>query len=190
MFLLIAALDYQDLKKAYEKSYMYEAKGRYADAIKAFMPVYEAYPNAYTPNLRLGWLYYLARKYANSEYHYKKAIKAAPYAVEPLLGLSLPYMAQERWKDVESLMNKVIEKDYYNYYANLRLCYALRHLRKYSQAEKVARKMLALYPTDVAFLNELALALYYRGKKKEAMAIFADVLVLDPDNPTARRFLK
>ncbi|NPA80043.1 MAG: tetratricopeptide repeat protein [Thermotogae bacterium] len=190
MLWLLLSLDYATIKEAYHKSYTYEAKGRYEDAIKAMMVVYEAYPDAYTPNLRLGWLYYLAKKYANSEYHYKKAIKAAPYSVEAKLGLTLPYMAQGRWKRVEGTTGEILKTDYYNYYANLRLCYALRHQKKYSQAEKVARKMLTLYPTDVSFLNELALALYYQGKKNDALAIFADVLILDPDNATARSFLK
>ncbi len=197
IFLLIFSLtsfahsmSYKEIKKAYEKSYFYEKNKDYKDAIRALMPIYKNYPNGYTVNLRLGWLYYLMQKYANSKYHYEKALKATPSSVEAMLGLSLPFMAQNRWKDVESLMYRILKIDYYNYYGNLRLCIALGHLKKYSILEAVARKMLAIYPTDVNFLNELAISLYYQNKKSYAKSLFEDVLILDPENPVAKNYLK
>ena len=186
----VYSMTHKDIKEAYEKSYLYEKGRDYKDAIKALMPVYQSYPDGYTVNLRLGWLYYLMQKYANSEYHYGKALKAVPSSVEAMLGLSLPFMAQDRWNDVESLMYRVLKIDYYNYYGNLRLCIALRNLKKFSTSEAVARKMLSIYPTDVNFLNELAISLYYRDKKSYARTLFEDVLVLDPENTVAKNYLK
>jgi len=182
-------MTYRQIRSSYESSFLYEKRGDYEGAVKALMPLYKAYPEGYTVNLRLGWLYYLMGKYANSIYHYEKALKSVPSSVEAMLGLSLPYMAQERWKEVESLMYRILKIDYYNYYANLRLSVALRKLKKFSVAEAVARKMLAIYPTDVNFLNELAISLYYQGKELYAESIFKDVLILDPENVTAKKYL-
>lgn len=186
---LAYSMTYEEIKTSYEKSYTFERQGDYTDAIKALMPIYQNHPNGYTVNLRLGWLYYLLKKYANSEYHYKKALKVVPISVEAMLGVSLIYMAQERWSDLESLMYKILKADYYNYYGNLRLCIALRKQKKFSISETVARKMLSIYPTDVNFLNELAISLYYQGKKSYALSIFKDVLILDPENVVAKTYL-
>jgi len=184
------ALTYEEIKEAYHRSFIYEKSGDYEDAIKALMPVYKSFPNGYTVNLRLGWLYYLAKKYANSEFHYRKALQVVPSSVEAMLGLTLPYMAQGKWPETEALTYRILKIDYYNYYGNLRLSYALRKEGKYSIAEAVARKMLAIYPSDVNFLVELALALYHQGKTAYAESIFKDVLILDPENPTAKEYLK
>jgi len=141
-FLPSFSMSYEEIKLSYEKSFSYERNGDYKNAIKALIPVYQNYPNGYTVNLRLGWLYYLLGKYANSEYHYEKALKVIPTSIEAMLGLSLPYMAQNRWNDVEALMYRALKIDYYNYYANLRLCVALRKLKKFSVCEAVARKVI------------------------------------------------
>ncbi|TCK06325.1 tetratricopeptide repeat protein [Phorcysia thermohydrogeniphila] len=183
-------LTYEEIKEAYQSSFTYEKSGNYEEAIKALMPVYKNYPNGYTVNLRLGWLYYLIGKYANSIYHYEKALKSVPSSVEAMLGLSLPYMAQGRWGDVESLMYRLLKIDYYNYYGNLRLSFALRKLKKFSVAEAVARKMLAIYPTDVNFLNELAISLFHQGKKSYAESLFKDILILDPENVIAKEYME
>ena len=184
------SLTYTEIKEAYQRSYIYEKSGDYTDAIKALMPVYKSYPNGYTVNLRLGWLYYLAGRYADSEYHYKKALQAIPTSVEAVLGLMLPLMAQDRWSQVESLAYRILKTDYYNYYGNLRLSIALRHEKKFTMAEAVDRKMLTLYPTDVNFLNELALSLLGEGKKLYAKTIFENVLILDPENVVAKEYLE
>ncbi|NPB04860.1 MAG: hypothetical protein GXO08_00530 [Aquificae bacterium] len=184
------SLSYEEIKRAYEKSYLYERLGDYKNAIRVLMPVYEAYPEGYTVNLRLGWLYYLWGKYKNSEFHYRKAVKAVPSSAEAKLGLSLPLSAQQKWNEVESLMYRVLAVDYYNYYGNLRLCQALREQKKYDLMMAVAKKMLALYPTSVPFLVYLAEGYYLTGKKEEAENLFRDVLILDPENVTAKKYLR
>lgn len=183
-------LSYKKLVSCYYNSYNFEKKQDYVDAIQSLMPVYNAYPKGYTVNLRLGWLYYLKGNYANSEYHYKKALRANPYSIEAMLGLSLPLMAQGRWRAVEELMIKVLRIDYYNYLGNLRYCWALLKDKKYRAAEKIAKKMLLIYPTDVRFLNCLGIAVYKEGKKIYAKSIFKNVLILSPNNILAKKYLK
>jgi len=183
-------MEYEDIKKSYYRSYQYEKVGDYQNAIKALSFVYNEYPDSYTINLRLGWLYYLAKKYANSIFHYQKAVKVAPYSVEAKLGYTLPLLAQSRFSDVEKVCYQILSIDYYNYYGNLRLSYVLRAQKKYKVAQEITLKMLTLYPTDVGFLTELAISKYYMGEKKEAYRLFKEILILDPENLTAKEFLK
>lgn len=184
------ALTPEEIQQAYYKSYNYEKIENYSDAIKAILPVYQEYPKTYTVNLRLGWLYYLNKNYANSSEHYQKAIKIAPASLEAKLGHLLPLLAQERYKEVEKEAFQILNMDYYNYYGNLRLAFALRMQQKHDTAEKIALKMLAIYPIDVSFLTEYALAKHGQGDIDAAVKTFYDIRILDPENITAREYLK
>jgi tetratricopeptide (TPR) repeat protein len=185
----LAAQQQPDIAGAYHRSFDFERRERYQEAIRALAPVYEAFPNGYTVNLRMGWLFYLNANYANSLGHYDVAITAAPAALEPKLGRLLPLLAQARWADAETLAYQVVSIDHYNYYGNLRLVIALRMQRKLEAAYQVALKMLRAYPTDVLYLLELALVHDARGEGAEARRLFGEVLILDPQNETARRAL-
>jgi len=187
---LVFSLSYERVKEDYHKSFVYEKLGDYKNAIRVLMEVYKAYPNGYTVNLRLGWLYYLMGKYENSIYHYKKALKTIPSSLEAKLGLTLPLMAQKKWDEAEQVLYKILATDYYNYYGNLRLCTVLEAQKKYSQQKMVALKMLSVYPTSVPFLVCLAKSYYHLGEKEKAKNLFKDILILDPENLTAKEFLK
>jgi len=180
----------EEIASCYAGSHRYEKMERYDDAIKALSLVYDAYPETYTVNARLGWLYYLKGAFANSLSHYDRANKALPESIEPLLGKSLPLVAQEKWDEVERLMFNVILTDHYNYYGNLRLSIALRMQKKWTMSKKVANKMLVLYPCDVSFMVELASAEYAEGNVEKGRTLFKNVLLLDPENVTARQYLK
>jgi len=162
--------------------------GVYRDAIKAIMPLYRQYPGQYLLNLRLGWLYYLAGKQGDSIIYYRKAVKILPGSIEARLGLSLPLMAKADWGSVEELMYQVIRDDHYNFYGNLRLAMALRFQKKPALAEKVSRQMLGIYPCSVVFLVELGSALTAQGEKQKAIEDFNRVLLLDPQNVSAREY--
>jgi len=189
-FSLSMALTYEEIKQAYYQSYMFEKRGDFQNAIKSLMKVYKYYPTGYTVNLRLGWLYYLAKNYPKSIYHYEKAISVAPYSIEAKLGLTLPYLAEGKFNSVENVCYQILRTDFYNYYGNLRLAYALRKEGKYKLAKKVILKMLTLYPTDTEFLMELALNYIALGEKAKAKRILEDILILEPLNYKARRYLE
>ena len=180
------ALSDEEVRDAYHNSYRYEKSQDYADAIKAMAPVFTVYPQGYTVNLRLGWLHYLSGTYANARSHYQTAIKTAPAAIEAKLGYTLPLLAQERFEEAEAIAKEVIRVDASNYYANLRLAYALRMEKKYAAAEEVLNALLLLYPTDVKFLTELGLVKVAQSQSAAATHIFADVLTLDPENVIAK----
>ncbi len=179
-----------NIGQAFKDSYRYEKMGAYKDAIRCLLPIQKEYPKFYLVNLRLGWLYYLYGKYANSISYYEKALQLRPNSFEAILGLSLPLMAQKRWSRVESLMNRLISMDPYNYYGNLRLAISLRLQNKANLAEKVMRKMLLRYPSSVLFWVELGRDLWWQGKKEQTRNVFKKVLLLDPENVVAREILQ
>ena len=179
-----------DIKGAYHSSFEYERAEAYQDAIRALAPVYEAYPNGYTVNLRMGWLFYLNGNFNNAVAHYEVARSAAPFALEPKLGQLLPLLAQGRWSAAESVAYEIVSVDHYNYYGNMRLVLALRMQEKFEPAYQITLKMAGAYPTDLTFLAELALLNDARGNKEEAVRLFTDLLILDPENETARNYFK
>jgi tetratricopeptide (TPR) repeat protein len=104
--------------------------------------------------------------------------------------INLINVAQSEWEKVEVQSNAVFKIDYYNYYANYWYCVALIRQQKYDQAAKTADKMLAIFPTNVVFLNVLAESKFLKGEKEEALKIFESVIVLDKENETAKHYLK
>ena len=175
-----------EIRDAYHKSYRYEKAQNYSDAIKALAPVITAYPQAYTVNLRLGWLNYLNGGFATARTHYQAAIKAAPDSLEAKLGHTLPLLAQEKWEEVEAIAKQILRLDPANYTANLRLAYASRLQKKFDAAEAILNGTLVLYPTDISLLTELALVKLAKDNKAEAKRLFNDVVTLDPENVTAK----
>jgi len=184
-----AAAQEVDIAGAYRRSFEYERSQAYQDAIRALAPVYEAYPNGYTVNLRMGWLFYLNGNYNNAVAHYEVAESAAPFALEPKLGRLLPLLAQGRWAEAETLGYQVVSLDHYNYYGNLRLAVALRMQQKLEPAYQVSLKMVTAYPTDLLHLVEFAQITDARGDHAEAERLFGEILILDPENQAARRYL-
>jgi len=183
------ALSDDEIRDAYHKSYRYEKAQDYDDAIKAMMPIVTAYPQGYTVNLRLGWLYYLNGNHANAKTYYQAAIKTAPASLEAKLGYTLPLLAQERYDETEMIAKQILRVDASNYYANLRLAFALRLQNKFDAAEEVLNRLLPLYPTDVKFLTELGLVKAAQNQPGAARRIFTDVLTLDPENVVAKEQL-
>jgi tetratricopeptide (TPR) repeat protein len=184
-----AGLGDDAIRDCYYQSYRYEKAQNFEDAIKAMAPVLAEYPQGYTVNLRLGWLHYLNGQHANAKAHYQTAMKVAPESIEARLGYTLPLLAQERYEDVESVTRQILRVDASNYYANLRLAFALRLEKKLEPAEEILERMSVLYPTDVKFLVERGLVKAAKNQTDAARRIFADVLTLDPENPVAREYL-
>ncbi len=190
LLLSISLWAYEDfVQQAYYDSYAYEKTQSYAEAIRSMRVVYERYPKAYTPNLRLGWLFYLNKNYVNALSHYKNAVDIVPSSVEAKLGWILVLKAQEKYADAKRLIYDVLKSDPYNYYSNMYLVDVLNANKEYEQSLKVISKMLQYYPTDVYFLSRLAYIYTQEGKHDLATGVYLDILILDPSNPDAISYL-
>ena len=190
LILLLVVFGFSDeIRDTYLKSYDYEKIGDYKDAIKVLIPLYKKYPKGYTLNLRLAYLFYMDKKYENSIKYYTQASIVLPYSFEPKLGLMRVYLATAKYEKVVQIGYSILKIDYYNYYANLYTLQALKAKKDYKNALAVANKMLTIYPTDVTYLVNLA-KIYEITNPKYARKIYKEsVLILDPNNVTAKVFL-
>lgn len=183
-------MSFVDIQTCYYKSYKYETAEKYGKAVDAMKDVFTNYPNTYTVNFRLGWLYYLDGKYANALDHLETALLIYPSSLEVLNTINLLYVAREDWTKVEEQSAQVLQIDYYNEYANYWYSYGLKMLKKYDLAIKIDRKMLIVFPTSVTFLQELAENLFLSDKKEESRQIFETIIILDPSNAVAVTYLE
>jgi len=180
--------DFKNIKEQYFKSYDYEQMGRYSEAIKVLAPLYNKYPKGYTLNLRFGWLFYLNKNYNDAIKYYKKASLINGYALDPKLGLIRIYLDTYSYSKAETMSYEVLKMDFYNYYANLYVIQTLIAQKKYDTATKITDKMLALYPTDILFLEQLA-KIYEKQKNPYLKKLYEDILILDPNNVYVRNKL-
>jgi len=172
----------------YNKSYQYEKIGDYKDAIKTLIPIYKQNKNDYFLNLRLGYLFFLNKKYSNALYYYNRAQSIKSNSFEPKLGLLRIYLHTKQYKIVLKNANVILRKDFYNYYANKYIIKALIGLGFFKESIKYCNKMLRLYPNDVSLL--LLLGYNYNYVDKEtAKDVYKKVLLLDPNNVAAHIYL-
>ncbi len=176
-----ASNQFEDIKTQYFKSYDYELLGKYNEAIKVLSPLYKKYPKGYTLNLRFGWLFYKSKKYADAITYYKKASLINGYALDPKLGLIRVYLDIHSFEDAQNVASELLKIDYYNYYANIYMIQALNAQKKYDTSLKIINKMLALYPTDISYLELLAVV-YKQTKSLYLEKLYENILILDPNN--------
>jgi len=181
--------EFENIKTQYFKSYDYEQMQKYSEAIKVLAPLYSKYPKGYTLNLRFGWLFYLDKKYNDAIKYYKKASLINQYALDAKLGLIRVYLDTYSFKEAEIVSYELLKIDYYNYYANLYAIKSLIAQKKYDIAIKIINKMLALYPTNIAYLEQLAIV-YKATNNKYLKKLYEDILILDPNNVLVRSNLK
>lgn len=174
--------------EAFRKAYQFEQQQNYAEAIET-LRASPRNPPSYPTELRLAWLYYCAGNYANARRQYALAGRINSQSLEPWVTLQLPQLAQERYSDVEQTARQVLAVDSNHYYSNLRYTYACRMQGRNGPAKKLNRKMLALYPADVNFLLEQALALAADGEADKAWPVLAEALRVSPFNAYVRRVL-
>lgn len=164
----------------YYTSYEHEQQNQYAEAIKDLDPVYNTYPNSYTVNYRIGWLYYLNRNYPKALDHLRKALTISPGSIEVMNTITLVHAANLDWPQVYKITQNTIKRESYNITANYWFSYSLKMQKKYDLAIKVDRKMLLAYPTSAIFLQELGENLALAGKHEESITVFQNLKILSP----------
>lgn len=91
-------------------------------------------------------------------------------------------LAQHRVDDAAALLMPVATKFPRDPNVSSLLSIVLFRQRKYPQSLYYAQRSVALVPTDVNYLSNLALLLMANGKTKEASATYKKALAIDPDH--------
>ena len=171
----------QFIRDAYFKSYKHQSNKNYKEAIKALSLLYKKYPKGYTLNLRMAYLYYLSKEYNKAIIYYKKASKIIPSSNEAKLGLTKVYLASKKYKQAQTLAYAMLKTDYYSFYGNLYAIQALVAQNKNREALRIINKMLAVFPTNISYLEELAM-LYKKTNNNYLNDIYETLYILDPSN--------
>ena len=196
LFTLTLALTFQTLsaqaitarQNAFYKSYEFEKSGNYTAALKELNNVYKS--DDYFTNIRLGWLYYLSKQYAQSVKFYEKAISQKPYAIEAKFGLIKPLSATENWDRVKTTYTDILKIDPQNTLANYWLGVIYYNRKEYASANKLFEKVANLYPLDYDATIMLAWTKLKQGKTAEAKVLFQHALTLRPKDSSSLEGLK
>lgn len=175
-------------QSSFYKSYEYEKSSNYLSAIKELSTIYK--PEDYFVNIRMGWLYYLQKQYAESIKFYEKAITLKPYAIEAKFGLIKPLSATENWEKVKNQYLQILKIDPQNTVASYWLGVIYYNRKDYQSAVKLFEKVVNLYPLDYDSVIMLAWTKLYLGKTAEAKLMFNHALVLRANDSSALNGLK
>jgi tetratricopeptide (TPR) repeat protein len=173
----------------YRASYQLEANRDPAGALAKMREIRSLAGSSYFVTVRVAWLSYLAGNFGGAVGEYRQAAAAEPKAIEPKLGLTLPLLAQRKWRDLERACRDVLALDPGNALARARLAHAQYSVGNYPDAAGVYRKLVAEYPADLDHKTGLGWSLLRLGRRGEARQLFEAVLAVSPDNPNARQGL-
>jgi tetratricopeptide (TPR) repeat protein len=184
LVLTVTALHAQNsaavMQKAFHNSYADEAKKSYQAAINDITPYYS--DANYEVNLRLGWLYFLAKNYTSSQSYYLKAIGLKPNAIEAKFGYIKPLSLLESWDKVTDQYNAILKIDPQNTQANYWTGIICYNRKQYDAAIKYFTKVVTLYPFDYDGNQMLGWAYLMSGKKADARGCFEKGLLIKPDD--------
>lgn len=182
-FSLNAKAQVSNMQKAFQSSYTHESKKQYTEAISDIMPFYSE--GDYETNLRIGWLYYLAKNYTSSQTYYGRAVNLRPNAVEPKFGLIQPLSLLSSWDKVLDQYNNILKLDPQNTQANYWTGVILYNRKQYANAAKYFSKVVSLYPFDYDGNHMLGWANLFMGKKADAKACFERALLIKPGDTSS-----
>ena len=175
-----------DVPELFASSFAYETAGDVDRALNDVLRVVRIAPDHYVATLRAGWLYYLKGRYSDSVELYQKAVKLAPSAAEPKLGLMLPLMAAGRWGEAEKIGEMVLTRAPRNYLAGSRMAYIAFSQGRWKVAEQRYQEVLDDYPGDIEMMLGLAWTWAKEGRAADAKGLFQKVLAIRKDNVNAR----
>jgi tetratricopeptide (TPR) repeat protein len=174
---------------AWQKSYQLEAAGKYNEAMAAIDQVQANGPDAEMKLLRRGWLYYLPGNFNESIREYRLAIERNGKSVDARLGVLLPLLGQQRWREAEQNARAALELAPNNYTALLRLTISLEGQHDWDRMAKTAATLVTGYPSDATAYVYLARANAWLNKRDEAIAAYAAVLTRYPGHAEAKAYL-
>lgn len=180
---IVSGQDFNEIKDAFQQSYIQEATGETVAAINSLKAVYSE--NSYELNLRLGWLSYQSGDFTGSIAYYNKAINLMPYAIEPRFGIVYPGAAMGNWSMVIKQYEKILEVNPNNSIAMHRLGLIYYGKEDYEIAKKYFEKVVNLYPFDYDALSMLGWSFFKLNNFREAKVLFQKALLHTPSGTSA-----
>lgn len=174
-----------DKLKSFKASVSEESIGNYGKAIKIIQELLRTDKRDYLVNLRLGWLHYLDKNYDESVKYYNEAVRLSDNSIEAMLGLTYPFSAQDDWAKVKDIYSSILDKDEYNYTANMNLGKIYFNSGSYLNSKIYFENIYENFPSDADANLYLGWSFYYLGDKSKAKDFFTNTLIVDSDNSSA-----
>lgn len=172
----------------WKQSQRLEEKGDYEQAASVIEHAAKT-DNEYAV-LRYAYLKYKQGEYNDSIEYYNKAIKLNAKSLDAKLGITLPYIAQGRWRQVKVYTRQVLTKSDWDYTAHERLMMAEDGDKKWHSLGRHSGKLTTIYPTDATTLAYHARAKARLGNTPVARAAYKKVLMREPDHAEANEYLE
>ncbi|MDQ6975000.1 MAG: tetratricopeptide repeat protein [Mariprofundaceae bacterium] len=179
----------EKVENRWAASYALEANGHYEQAAALMVPEMSSGEASEFALLRYGWLNYLQGNYNDAIRAYGRALKRNQRSVDARLGIALPLLAQQRWREARKYLLQVLDQSPYDYTAHIRLMICEEGLRQWKQLQVHAQNIAAHYPTDTTVLIYLARAYAWQGVTEKAKSAYRRVLIRNTLNIEATRFL-
>lgn len=173
----------------WSESYRQEALGKYADAMDSINTWLKMHPKHEFGIMRRGWLNYLQGKYNASIKDYRSAISLNDKSLEARLGVMLPLMAQNKWREALVYGQQIIAIAPWNYYAHVRLLRCEEALEQWSTLANHAHQVFLRYPSDATIIVYIARAHDKLGNTKSAIKAYEDVLERVPGHVEASQYI-
>lgn len=171
------------------ESFRLEALTQYESAAKSIEKIIKDNPGNEFAVLRHGWLNYLRGAHNESIRDYQKALDINPQSLDARLGLMLPLLAQQRWREAASHANRVLKVAPWNYYAHVRLMISEEGEKKWDTLAKHAKKVSQRYPSDATVLVYLARANVWMKNDSAARRAYGQVVERVPGHIEAMQYL-
>ncbi len=173
----------------WSESLALQAKGEYREAAQllAIMPDSN---NSEFAVLRIAYLNYLNGSYNDSINFYKRALTLNENSITAHLGITLPLMAQQRWRQVKRHANHVLNISPLNYSANIKLMIAEEGLAEWENLLNRATELAHYYPADATVYVYLARANIWLGNNDKAFSAYHEVLKRIPDHIEANLYVQ
>jgi predicted Zn-dependent protease len=174
----------------WQLSYQFETASKYADAISAIDNISANSADAELKSLRRGWLFYLQGNYNDSIREYRLASERNSRSVDARLGITLPLLAQKRWREAEQNARASLELSPNNYTGLLRLAIALEGQRDWANMVKAGTALVTSYPSDASAYVYLARAHAWLNNRAEAVTAYRAVLSRYPGHLEALAYIE
>lgn len=168
------------------ESYRLEAAGKYLDAAAPIEPFVKTGEFA---QLRKAWLLYLAGRFDESVAGYRRAQEMNPNSLDAMLGVSLPLMAQWKWKEAADVTRTVLRSAPWHYVATARLLVILEAQKQWKPMAEEATRFAERYPSDATAWVYVARAEAASGKAEKAKDAYRRVLQIVPGHFEATSYI-
>lgn len=139
--------------------------------------------------LRHAWLLYSAGRFEDSAAGYRRAQQMNPNSLDALLGLTLPLMAQWKWKEAADVARMAQRQSPGNYTAGLRLIVIAEALKQWKVMAEEATALVQRYPSDATAWVYLGRGEAASGNPGKAAEAYRRVLQIAPGHLEATAFL-